>query len=168
MARFPGLAARSFIVSSFGKTYHVTGWKVGFVAAPAPLMAEFRKVHQFNVFTVNTPMQHALAQYMGDAAPYLELPAFYQRKRDLFAAGLAKTRLKLLPSEGTYFQCVDISAVSSLSESEFCLWLTGEIGVAAIPLSAFYGDGFDQRVVRFCFAKKDETLNAALERLARL
>jgi methionine aminotransferase len=169
VARFPGLAARSFIVSSFGKTYHVTGWKVGYVAAPAPLMAEFRKVHQFNVFTVNTPMQHALAQYMGEPAPYLELPAFYQRKRDLFAAGLAeKTRFKLLRSEGSYFQCVDISAVSDLSEAEFCLWLTREIGVAAIPLSAFYGDGFDQRVVRFCFAKKDETLLAALERLARL
>jgi methionine aminotransferase len=167
-ARYPGLAARSFIVSSFGKTCHVTGWKVGYVAAPAPLTAEFRKVHQFNVFTVNTPMQHALAAYMADPAPYLELPAFYQRKRDLFAAGLAKTRLKLLPSEGTYFQCVDISEVSDLPESEFCLWLTREIGVAAIPLSAFYGDGFDQRVVRFCFAKKDETLNAALERLARL
>jgi len=168
VARFPGLAARSFIVSSFGKTYHVTGWKVGFVAAPAQLMAEFRKVHQFNVFTVNTPMQHALARYMANPAPYLELPAFYQRKRDLFAAGLAKTRFKLLRSEGSYFQCVDISAVSDLSEADFCLWLTREIGVAAIPLSAFYGDGFDQRVVRFCFAKKDETLVAALDRLAKL
>jgi len=168
VARFPGLAARSFIVSSFGKTYHVTGWKVGFVAAPAPLMAEFRKVHQFNVFTVNTPMQHALARYMANPAPYLELPAFYQRKRDLFAAGLAKTRFRLLRSEGSYFQCVDISAVSDLSEADFCLWLTREIGVAAIPLSAFYGDGFDQRVVRFCFAKKDETLVAALDRLAKL
>lgn len=169
VARFPGLAARSFIVSSFGKTYHVTGWKVGYVAAPAPLMAEFRKVHQFNVFTVNTPMQHALAQYMADPKPYLELPAFYQHKRDLFAAGLAeKTRFKLLRSEGSYFQCVDISAVSDLSEADFCLWLTSEIGVAAIPLSAFYGNGFDQRVVRFCFAKKDETLLSALDRLARL
>jgi methionine aminotransferase len=167
-ARFPGLAARSFIVSSFGKTYHVTGWKVGYVAAPATLTAEFRKVHQFNVFTVNTPMQHALASFMADPAPYLELPAFYQRKRDLFAAGLSKTRLKLLPSAGTYFQCVDISAVSELSESEFCQWLTSEIGVAAIPLSAFYADEFDQRVVRFCFAKKDETLRTALDRLARL
>ncbi len=167
-ARYPGLAARSFIVSSFGKTYHVTGWKVGYVAAPAALSAEFRKVHQFNVFTVNTPMQHALANFMQDAAPYLELPAFYQRKRDLFAAGLAQTRLKLLRSEGSYFQCVDISAVSDLSEADFCQWLTSEIGVAAIPLSAFYGDGFDQRVVRFCFAKKDETLHAALTRLARL
>jgi methionine aminotransferase len=167
-SRFPALAARSFIVSSFGKTYHVTGWKVGYVAAPASLTAEFRKVHQFNVFTVNTPVQHGLAQYMADPRPYLELPAFYQRKRDLFREGLKRTRLKLLPSEGTYFQCVDISAVSDLSESDFCLWLTGEIGVAAIPLSAFYGSAFDQRVVRFCFAKKDETLNLALERLAKI
>ena len=167
-ARFPGLAARSFIVSSFGKTYHVTGWKVGYVAAPAALSAEFRKVHQFNVFTVNTPMQHALARYMADPAPYLELPAFYQRKRDLFAEGLARTRLKLLPSAGTYFQCVDIREVSDLGEADFCQWLTREIGVAAIPLSAFYADGFDQRVVRFCFAKKDKTLRSALDRLARL
>ena len=167
-ARYPGLAARAFIVSSFGKTYHVTGWKVGYVAAPAPLSAEFRKVHQFNVFTVNTPVQHGLAAYMTDPEPYLALPAFYQRKRDLFRAGLAHTKFKLLPGEGTYFQCVDISDVSDLSEAEFCQWLTREVGVAAIPLSAFYGDSFDQRVVRFCFAKKDETLNAALGRLARL
>ena len=167
-ARFPGLAARAFIVSSFGKTYHVTGWKVGYVAAPASLTTEFRKVHQFNVFTVNTPMQYGLASYMADARPYLDLPAFYQRKRDLFRAGLAKTRFKLLPSEGSYFQCVDISQVSDLGEADFCKWLTTEIGVAAIPLSAFYGNGFDQRVVRFCFAKKDETLLSALERLARL
>jgi methionine aminotransferase len=167
-ASFPGLAARAFIVSSFGKTYHVTGWKVGYVAAPAPLTTEFRKVHQFNVFTVNTPMQHALAHYMADPQPYLQLPAFYQRKRDLFRQGLSATRLRLLPSEGSYFQCVDISAVSDQSEADFCQWLTREIGVAAIPLSAFYGEGFDQQVVRFCFAKKDETLKAALERLAKL
>ncbi len=167
-ARFPGLAARAFIVSSFGKTYHVTGWKVGYVAAPAALTAEFRKVHQFNVFTVNTPVQHGLASYMADENAYLGLPAFYQRKRDLFRAGLAKTRFKLLPSEGSYFQCVDISEVSDLNEADFCKWLTTEIGVAAIPLSAFYGNGFDQRVVRFCFAKKDQTLNAALLRLAAL
>lgn len=166
--RFPGLAARAFIVSSFGKTYHVTGWKVGYVAAPAAMTSEFRKVHQFNVFTVNTPVQYGLSSYMADERPYLDLPAFYQRKRDLFREGLAKTRFKLLPSEGSYFQCVDISDVSDLNESDFCKWLTSEIGVAAIPLSAFYADGFDQRVVRFCFAKKDETLNAALERLARL
>jgi methionine aminotransferase len=167
-ARFPALAARAFIVSSFGKTYHVTGWKVGYVAAPAALTAEFRKVHQFNVFTVNTPVQYGLASYMANKSAYLDLPAFYQRKRDLFRAGLAKTRFKLLPSEGSYFQCVDISDVSDLNEADFCKWLTTEIGVAAIPLSAFYGNGFDQRVVRFCFAKKDETLDAALARLSKL
>lgn len=167
-ARFAGLAERAFIVSSFGKTFHVTGWKVGTVAAPAAMTAEFRKVHQFNVFTVNTPMQHGLAEYLQDPAPYLGLPAFYQAKRDLFRQGLAGSRLKLLPSTGSYFQCVDISAVSDLSEADFCQWLTREIGVAAIPLSAFYGNGFDQRVVRFCFAKKDETLRAAIERLRRL
>jgi len=171
VARYPSLAARAFIVSSFGKTFHVTGWKVGTVAAPASLTAEFRKVHQFNVFTVNTPMQHGLAQYLADPKPYLELPAFYQRKRDLFREGLAATRFKILPSEGSYFQCVDISAIpsaASMNESEFCLWLTSEIGVAAIPLSAFYGNQFDQRVVRFCFGKKDETLHTALGRLAKL
>ena len=168
VSRYPGLAARAFVVSSFGKTFHVTGWKVGTVVAPAPLMAEFRKVHQFNVFTVNTPVQHALASYLSSPAPYLELPAFYQRKRDLFRAGLAHTKFKLLPSQGSYFQCVDISAVSDLGEADFCQWLTREVGVAAIPLSAFYGDGFDQRVVRFCFAKQDATLNAALERLQKL
>ena len=171
-ARFPGLAARAFIVSSFGKTYHVTGWKVGYVAAPAALTTEFRKVHQFNVFTVNTPVQYGLTAYMGDPKPYLDLPAFYQRKRDLFREGLKRTQFKVLPSEGTYFQCVDISAVTAkhgnLNEADFCKWLTSEIGVAAIPLSAFYGNGFDQRVVRFCFAKKDDTLNLALERLEKL
>ena len=167
-ARYPGLAERAFIVSSFGKTYHVTGWKVGYVAAPPSMMAEFRKVHQFNVFTVNTPMQYGLTAYMADPAPYRDLPAFYQRKRDLFRSGLANTRFTLLPSEGTYFQCVDISNVSDLGEADFCQWLTAEIGVAAIPLSAFYGNGFDQRVVRFCFAKQDATLLAALDRLKTL
>jgi methionine transaminase len=169
---FPGLAERAFIVSSFGKTFHVTGWKVGYVAAPASLSAEFRKVHQFNVFTVNTPVQHGLAAYMANPKPYLELPAFYAAKRDLFRAGLASTKFELLPSEGSYFQCVRIDQLGvpekNLSEADFCQWLTSEIGVAAIPLSAFYADGFDQRVVRFCFAKKDETLKLALSRLARL
>jgi len=167
-ASLPLLAARSFVISSFGKTYHVTGWKVGYVAAPASLTAEFRKVHQFNVFTVNTPVQHGLARYMADPKPYLELPAFYQRKRDLFREGLARTRLRVLPSEGTYFQSVDYSAVSSLAEAEFCQWLTREIGVAAIPLSAFYEGGFEQGIARLCFAKRDETLTKALERLARI
>jgi methionine aminotransferase len=160
------LAERSIVVSSFGKTFHVTGWKIGTVAAPAPLTAEFRKVHQFNVFTVNTPMQHALAAYLSDPAPYLGLSAFYQAKRDLFRAGLAATPLRLLPCEGTYFQCVDYSAVSALGEEAFCRWLTTEVGVAAIPLSAFYGDAREQRIVRLCFAKKDETLQRALVRLA--
>ena len=167
-ALHPELAARSVIVSSFGKTYHVTGWKVGFVAAPASLMAEFRKVHQFNVFTVNTPVQHGLAAYMNDAQPYLDLPAFYQRKRDLFRAGLAHTRFRLLPSEGSYFQCVDYSAISDATEADFCRWLTIEIGVAAIPLSAFYQQPTEQKLARFCFAKKDETLELALRRLSRL
>jgi len=165
VSRSPELAARSFVVSSFGKTYHVTGWKVGYVAAPAPLMAEFRKVHQFNVFTVNTPVQHGLAAYMADPEPYLGLSAFYQRKRDLFRAGLASTQLKLLPTTGSYFQTVDYSAVSDLSEEAFCRWCATEIGVAAIPISAFYPGGFEQKLARFCFAKKDETLELALGRL---
>ena len=164
----PELAARAFVISSFGKTFHVTGWKIGTVAAPTPLTAEFRKVHQFNVFTVNTPMQHGLARYLADPAPYRDLPAFYQRKRDLFRAGLAGTRFRLLPSEGSYFQVVDYSAISALGEADFCRWLTTEIGVAAIPLAAFYDDGRNQGLARFCYAKRDATLNSALARLARL
>ena len=167
-AAIPGLAERAFVVSSFGKTYHVTGWKVGYVAAPRALTAEFRKVHQFNVFTVNTPVQHALAAYMQDASPYLGLPAFYQRKRDLFLDGLRQTRLRPLHTAGTYFQCVDYSAVSDLPEADFCQWLTKDVGVEAIPLSAFYEGGFEQGIARLCFAKKDETLQLALERLQAL
>ena len=168
VARHPELAQRAFIVSSFGKTYHVTGWKVGYVAAPAPLTAEFRKVHQFNVFTVNTPMQHGLAAFMAEPSHHLGLAGFYQRKRDRFRAGLAASRFRLLPSEGSYFQCVDYSAISDEPEEAFCRRLTTEVGVAAIPLSAFYQGGFEQRIVRFCFAKKDETLDLALQRLAAL
>ncbi|MEO6895470.1 MAG: pyridoxal phosphate-dependent aminotransferase [Caldimonas sp.] len=167
-ARFPELAARTVVISSFGKTYHVTGWKVGYAFAPAVLSAEFRKVHQFNVFTVNTPMQHGLAAYLGDASHHLRLPAFYRAKRDRFRAGLATTKLKPLPCQGTYFQCIDYSAASDLGEEAFCRWLTSEIGVAAIPLAAFYAGGFEQRIVRLCFAKKDETLDLAIERLSRL
>ena len=168
VSRHPELAARAFVISSFGKTYHVTGWKVGYVVAPAALTAEFRKVHQFNVFTVNTPVQHGLARYMADPTPYLELPAFYQRKRDLFRTGLASSRFRLLPSDGTYFQCVDYSAISSLGEAEFAKWLTSEVGVAAIPVSAFYNQPKESGIVRFCFAKKDETLRNALSKLASL
>jgi methionine aminotransferase len=168
VCRFPELAQRCVVVSSFGKTYHVTGWKVGYVAAPAALMAEFRKVHQFNVFTVNTPMQWALAHYMQDPEPYQQLPAFYQAKRDMFRAGLAPTRFTLLPSQGSYFQCVDYSRISDQNEEDFCRWLTQTVGVAAIPLSAFYPDRFEQHLVRFCFAKKEQTLAQALERLGTL
>lgn len=172
VARHPELAARSVLISSFGKTFHVTGWKVGYAAAPASLMAEFRKVHQFNVFTVNTPVQHALATFMADPQTYLGLPAYYAAKRDRFRAGLARTALRTLPSEGSYFQCVDYSGLPEhrdRDELDFCRWLTTEAGVAAIPLSAFYADGFEQRVVRLCFAKQDATLDAALARLtARL
>lgn len=168
VARSPELAARSFVISSFGKTYHVTGWKVGYVAAPAPLMAEFRKVHQFNVFTVNTPMQHALATYMADPAHHLGLAAFYQEKRDRFRAGLEATRLRPLPVAGTYFQCVDYSAVSELDEVAFCKRLIARTGVAAIPVAPFYASGLEQRLARFCFAKRDETLDTALERLGTL
>ncbi|SFB31263.1 methionine aminotransferase [Collimonas sp. OK607] len=168
ICRHPELAARAFVVSSFGKTYHVTGWKIGYVAAPPALSAEFRKVHQYNVFTVNTPVQHGITQYMQNPAPYLELPAFYQHKRDLFRDGLKQTRFKLLPADGTYFLCVDYSAISSLSEADFAIWLTSEIGVAAIPVSAFYQSPRESGIVRFCFAKQDQTLQQALQRLAKI
>ena len=164
-SRYPGLAARSFVISSFGKTYHVTGWKVAYCAAPAAMTAEFRKVHQY---LVNTPAQFELARYMADPSPYLQLPAFYQRKRDLFREGLGRTRFRLLPCEGTYFQVVEYSAISEQPEAEFAQWLTREIGVTAIPMSAFYDAPIERRKVRFCFAKKDETLTDALTRLARL
>ena len=156
------------MVSSFGKTYHVTGWKVGYVTAPAALMAEFRKVHQFNVFTVNTPAQYGLASHLENPLPYLELPAFYQRKRDLFRDGLTSTKFSLMPSDGTYFQCVKYGAISHILESDFARWLTTEVGVAAIPVSAFYREPQESGIIRFCFAKKEETLKLALERLAKI
>lgn len=168
ICRYPELAARSFVVSSFGKTYHVTGWKIGYVAAPAALMVEFRKVHQYNVFSINTPMQHGIASYMADPSPYLELPAFYQRKRDIFRNGLQGSRFELLPADGTYFQCVRYGAVSDMPEAQFAEWLTTEVKVAAIPVSAFYQQGKESGIVRFCFAKKDDTLALALERLASI
>ncbi len=168
LSGLPELAARSVVVSSFGKTFHVTGWKVGYVVAAAPLMAEFRKVHQFNVFTVNSPMQHGLAAFLADPSHHERLSAFYQAKRDRFRAGLASTRLRLLPCEGTYFQCVDYGAVSDLPDTAYSEWLTRDVGVAAIPMSAFYQQAPVMTVVRFCFAKKDATLDAALARLARL
>ena len=172
VASHPELAARSFLISSFGKTYHVTGWKVGYVAAPPALTKEFRKVHQFNVFTINTPMQYGLASYLADASHYLNLPAFYQAKRDFFRAGLEKTSFKLLPTPGTYFQCADYSALNipqaKLNEADFCQWLTTEVGVAAIPVSAFYDRPTESGVIRFCFAKQEQTLATALQRLQSL
>ncbi len=172
VASHPALAARSFLISSFGKTYHVTGWKVGYVAAPASLSKEFRKVHQFNVFTVNTPMQYGLASYLSEASHYLNLPQFYQAKRDFFRSGLESTGFKLLPTPGTYFQCVDYSKLqipqAQLNEADFCQWLTKEIGVAAIPVSAFYERPTESGVIRFCFAKQEKTLANALERLQKL
>jgi len=172
IASHPALAARSFLISSFGKTYHVTGWKVGYVAAPAAMMREFRKVHQFNVFTVNTPMQYGLAKYLKNENHYLSLPSFYQSKRDYFQTGLQTTGFKLLPAAATYFQCVNYTDLdipqSKLSEAEFCAWLTSEIGVAAIPVSAFYAAPVESGVIRFCFAKKEQTLSNALTRLQSL
>lgn len=168
-ASLSALAERSIVVSSFGKTYHVTGWKIGYAAAPVDLMREFRKVHQFNVFAVNTPMQYGIARYMADPEPYLQLGSFYQGKRELFREGLMQTRLKPLACEGSYFQCVDYRAVrEDMGEEAFCRWLTTEIGVAAIPLAPFYHDAKEQSVVRFCFAKRDETLRTALDRLSRI
>jgi methionine aminotransferase len=168
VARWPGLRERSFLISSFGKTFHVTGWKVGFVAAPPALSAAFRRLHQYTVFTVHTPTQHALAAYLADPAPWQGLSDFYQAKRDAFRAALAATPFKLLPCEGSYFQTVDYRAVSDLPELEFARWLTTEIGVAAIPLSGFYQQPQERGHVRFCFAKREETLAEAARRLAAL
>ena len=163
----PELAARSIVVSSFGKTYHITGWKIGYVVGPAALMAEFRKVHQFNVFTVHAPSQLAIAEYMQDASRHLGLAAFYQEKRDFFRKLMADLPFELLPCRGTYFQLASYAGLSELSDRAFAEWMTREVGVAVIPVSAFYADGRDNRVVRFCFAKKEETLLAAAERLRR-
>jgi methionine aminotransferase len=168
VARHAELAARSIIVSSFGKTYHITGWKIGYVLAARELMAEFRKVHQFNVFTVNTPCQIGIADYMADASRHLGLAAFYEQKRDFFRAQLAGSRFELLPCRGTYFQLARYSAISDLPDREFAQWMTREIGVAVIPVSVFYQDGHDDRVVRFCFAKQESTLAAAGEKLRRV
>ena len=172
IASHPELATRSFVISSFGKTYHVTGWKVGYVAAPSSMTKEFRKVHQFNVFTVNTPMQYGLAEYLKNADHYLALPFFYQAKRDFFSKGLERTSFKILPSPATYFQCVNYTKLNipqaKMSEANFCSWLTAEVGVAAIPVSAFYSKTVESGVIRFCFAKEEKTLSAALERLQTL
>ena len=168
VATHPELAARSLAVSSFGKTYHITGWKIGYVFGAAALMAEFRKVHQFNVFTVNTPCQIGIADYMSDASRHLGLAAFYQHKREFFREQMRGSRFALLPCRGTYFQLARYDRISDLPDLEFSRWLTREVGVAVIPVSAFYQDGHDDHVVRFCFAKQEDTLIAAGEKLSRI
>ena len=165
----PQLRQRTVAVSSFGKTYHMTGWKVGYAVAPAALSAELRKVHQYLTFAVNTPAQLALADMLRHAPEhYLELPAFYRARRDLFINALSRSRLEVLPCEGTYFLLVDYSAVSELDDVSFCRWLTAEVGVAAIPLSVFCDGPFPHRLIRLCFAKQEATLLAAAERLCQL
>jgi methionine aminotransferase len=167
--RYPALAARSFAVSFFGKTYHVTGWKTGYCVAPAVLTAELRRVHQFVTFVGITPIQFGLADFMRDHPEHLrELPAFYQRKRDLFVQALAGSRFRTTPSAGTYFQLAEYSAISDLSDVAFAEWLTRHVGVAAIPVSVFYAQAPAAKYVRFCFCKNDDTLREAAARLAAL
>ncbi|OOQ61620.1 methionine aminotransferase [Mucilaginibacter pedocola] len=168
MARYPELQQRSFIVSSFGKTFHATGWKMGYCLAPAYLMAEFRKIHQFLVFSVNTPMQVAIAEYLKDENTYLSLPGFFQQKRDYFREGLAGSRFKLLPCAGSYFQSVTYDAITDEKDADYAIRLTKEIGVASIPVSAFYRKGNDKHVLRFCFAKRQETIDKAVDRLLKV
>jgi methionine transaminase len=160
--RHAELREKSFAVFSFGKTYHATGWKAAYCVAPATLTTELRKVHQFVTFTSTSFLQYAIADFMRDHPEHhLELPAFYQRKRDTFCALITDSRFRFTPSAGTYFQCVDYSAISDLPDMEFVTWLTQEKGVAAIPLSAFYAHAPDSRVIRFCFCKDDSTLEQA-------
>jgi methionine aminotransferase len=168
LARSPELAARSVVIGSFGKTFHATGWKVGYALAPRELTAEIRRVHQFMVFTVNSAVQHGLAAFLQDASRYLGLPAFFEGKRDLLRNVLAATPLELLPCRGSYFQLARYDRVSDEPAAAFAQWLVKEIGVATIPLSAFHQDGHDDRVIRFCFAKREETLREAGTRLRRL
>lgn len=165
----PALRERAVAVSSFGKTYHMTGWKVGYCVAPATISTELRKVHQYLTFAVNTPAQLALADMLrAEPEHYRQLPEFYQARRDLFVDALSQSRLKLLPCEGTYFLLADYSAISDLDDVSFCRWLTTEVGVAAIPLSVFCAAPFPHKLIRLCFAKQETTLLAAAERLCRL
>ena len=168
MARHPDLAARSLVIGSFGKTFHATGWKIGYCLAPAPLTREFQKVHQFVTFTSNTPVQHAIAEYMSRPETYLGLPAFYQAKRDRFLSLMAASRFKPVPCRGSYFQLLDYSAITDEGDAAFARRLTVQHGVASIPTSAFLYTQPPPPVLRFCFAKKDDTLERAAERLSRL
>lgn len=168
VAHFPALAERSFVVSSFGKTYHATGWKIAYCLAPRDLMLEFRKAHQFVTFCVHAPSQYALAEFMQNESWYEELTAFYQAKRDFFRLALAGSRLELLPCSGTYFQLARYDRISDDADTNMAQSLIYDHGVAAIPISVFYADGEDNRVLRFCFAKSEDTLSRAAERLCRL
>jgi len=163
---FPDLASRTLVNGSFGKTFHATGWKTGFVLAPEKLMTEFRKVHQFVVFTSHTPVQYALADFIGNKENYLHLGAFYQKKRDLFTRGLKASRFKVLPAHGTYFQLLDYSNISDKSEMEFARWLVKEHKIAAIPIAPFYQNHDEHKVLRFCFAKKEKTIREATKILS--
>ncbi len=168
MARYPELQQRSFIVASFGKPFHATGWKVGYCMAPADLMNEFRKVHQFLVFCVNAPMQVAIAEYLRNEQTYLGLRDFFQQKRDYFREGLESTRFEILPCYGSYFQSVRYGKITDEKDADFAIRLTKEIGVASIPVSAFYNSNTDHHVLRFCFAKRQETLDKAVDRLIKV
>ena len=165
---YPELASRSFVIGSFGKTFHTTGWKTGFILAPAVLMAEVRKVHQFVVFASNTPVQHAVAEFLNKKENFMQLPAFYQQKRDLFAGLVKDSRFKIIPSFGTYFQLLDYRAISDEKELDFATRITREYGVASVPVSPFYHDKQDNHVLRFCFAKTEETLVKAAEILCTI
>ncbi|MCP4754331.1 MAG: aminotransferase class I/II-fold pyridoxal phosphate-dependent enzyme [Proteobacteria bacterium] len=168
MLRYPELAERSFVVSSFGKTYHTTGWKLGYCIAPEPLTREFQRIHQFLTFTSITPVQFAYAEFMQRKDQYLNLSAFYQKKRDKFQSLMKTSRFESLACRGTYFQMLDYSSISDEPDGDFSRWLTTEYGVASIPPSVFYHQNDDNRVLRFCFAKKDETLEKAAEVLCRI
>ena len=168
LSRHPELAARSFVAGSFGKTFHVTGWKVGYVVAPAALTAELRKVHQYVTFSTMTPVQHGIADLLNDQEALDALPSFFQRKRDLFLQLMKDSRFRPLPCRGSYFQLMDYSAISDEEDSDFAIRMTREHGVASIPTSPFLYKSKAPRVIRFCFAKKDETLERAAERLRRV
>lgn len=167
-AKFPGLRERAFIVSSFGKTFHNTGWKMGYCIAPKNLMAEFRKAHQFIVFSVNTPMQYALAEFLKNEQNYLELNSFYQQKRDFFVHLIEDSKFDILTSKGTYFQLLSYQKISDEKDTDFAIRLTKEYKIASIPVSVFYQKNIDEKVLRFCFAKKEETLEKAAEILNRI
>ena len=158
ICRNKGLADRSIAVFSFGKTFHVTGWKMGYCIGPKQLMVEFRKVHQFNVFSSNHPLQHALTEYLNDSENYLSLSSFYQKKRDVFLSAITGSRFKVIPSKGTYFQLLDYSSISDQNDVMFAERLVHEYKIASIPVSVFYNSPLDEKVLRFCFAKKEQTL----------